>query len=277
MAPHRNQGFWETRVPNTSKLIRQGFQARHPWLWNVARALAGSAQELLGLAVPLHCAGCGAPDVVLCTRCQAALYPQLRKVPDLDFSVLACGAYEGTLRSLLVEWKDHGRGDLSVWIQAASRIAGAQCARGSDWSESCSQSVLVVLVPMPSSRAATVRRQFVPAKLVAQGLAQGLRDCLPHIHSDCPHRVEVSVVDALRMARERKDQVGLGRVDRRRNALGSLRVSEKHASQVGRASLIVIVDDIVTTGSSMNEAKRNMSEVTGTNVRGFALVHTPRS
>ncbi|HMO11058.1 MAG TPA: ComF family protein [Actinotalea sp.] len=91
--------------------------------------------QLLGLVLPLSCAGCGAPDERWCPRCAPALdraarresgCPRLHRLdggPPLP--VWTAGWYAGPVRSAVLSWKDGGRGELTAVMTAAARTAAA--------------------------------------------------------------------------------------------------------------------------------------------------------
>jgi predicted amidophosphoribosyltransferase len=100
----------------------------------------------------------------------------------------------------------------------------------------------VVLVPVPSSPAAVRARGLDATWAMARGAA---RRCRPS-----------GVVGAerlLTLARRIQDQAGLGAAERRENLRESLRAAGRG---LGPGCVALIVDDVVTTGSSLTEARR---------------------
>lgn len=106
----------------------------------------------------------------------------------------------------------------------------------------------VVVVPMPSSRAAFRRRGYAVAELLAR--RGGLRPEPLLIRRGAPG-----------------DQRTLGREDRARNVAGTFR------ARGGQGLRVVLVDDVVTTGASLVEAARVL-ETAGAIVVGAATVAT---
>jgi predicted amidophosphoribosyltransferase len=106
----------------------------------------------------------------------------------------------------------------------------------------------VVLVSVPSRASSFVKRGFVPAQVLAKQLAKqsGLRS-----------------VAALKFFRPVDDQAGLGVSERRTNLVESM-----HAKFSLRGYRVLIIDDIVTTGSTILEARRAL-EKAGAQVIGF--------
>ena len=112
-----------------------------------------------------------------------------------------------------------------------------------------------MLVPVPST-AATVRERGYDATLaMARRAARILRPALA-----------VRTQRLLRQARPVRDQVGLGAEERAANLRGAFR-----AVGASAGTAVILVDDVVTTGSSLTEAARAL-RYGGYRVLGAATV-----
>ena len=112
----------------------------------------------------------------------------------------------------------------------------------------------VYLVSAPSRRTAVRGRGHDHARRLARAAA----DSCPGSVSDGP---------VLRWQRSVADQGGLGAEGRAANMVGAMR-----AGRVRRAGAsVVVVDDIVTTGATLDEARRAL-EAAGCHVVGAAVV-----
>jgi predicted amidophosphoribosyltransferase len=88
----------------------------------------------------------------------------------------------------------------------------------------------------------------------------------------------VLVARLLRPARRVEDQAGLGAEQRASNLAGSMRCPAGGAAGVRRrrpAASLVVVDDVLTTGSTAREAQRAL-EAAGLPVAGIAAIAATR-
>jgi predicted amidophosphoribosyltransferase len=159
--------------------------------------------------------------------------------------------YDAILRQLVSAHKE--RGALSLTTFLASRLAAAiEVVLES----TASRANGVVLVPVPSARAVVRDRGFDATWSLARRAARILRR----------RQTPVGTARLLRQARPVRDQAGLNADQRAANLQGAFRVATAVPAQ-----LVVVVDDVVTTGSSLTEAARALREG-GHRVVGAATV-----
>lgn len=222
---------------------------------------ASSLAALADLALERSCAGCGVPATRWCTRCALGLTgPLLRRdlgSPGGGLRVWSAAAYDGTVRTAVVAWKDHDRPDLSAALAAAVQRA-ARTAVG----ELPYASALVV-VPAPSSAAARRARGRSPVRDLAYRVARGLR------RRGTPARM----LPLLRQRPGVHDQATLDADARAANLAGALWVPDPWLPHL-RGSACLIVDDVVTTGATLSEAVRALRAAGAGPVAGVTVAAT---
>ncbi|WP_142152324.1 ComF family protein [Streptomyces sp. SLBN-31] len=210
--------------------------------------MRGWWQDLTDLVLPAECGGCGRSRTVLCPECRAALSgpgpSRVRPVPEPDGMpvVHAAARYADEVRAVLLAHKE--RGALALAAPLGAALAEAVRA-GLRQVGDADAGTAVLLVPVPSARAAVRARGHDPARRIALAAAGELRrDGLP-----------ARVVAVLRQRRAVADQAGLNSRQRLRNLAGALAVAPGGARLL-REGRVVLVDDLMTTGASLAEAAR---------------------
>ncbi|MGW1317741.1 ComF family protein [Streptomyces sp. NPDC002426] len=211
--------------------------------------MRGWWQEIVGLVLPVACAGCGRPRTGLCEECAAGVAAGPRRVRPAPEPaglpvVHAAAPYENAVRAMLLAHKERGAlglaGVLGGALAAAVRAgAGYPGERGP-----------LLLVPVPSTRRATAGRGHDPVRRIAAAAAAELRR----------GGTSARVLAVLRQRRAVADQAGLGARERQANLAGALVVADGGRRLLG-GGRVVLVDDLLTTGASLAEAARAVREV----------------
>ena len=180
----------------------------------------GQIGELL---LPRRCAGCRAPGTLLCPSCRKGLAtPPQRVFPNTTphAPVFALGPYADPHRGVILAMKE--RNHLAV-----RRHVGAVLAAALDYLEARGEIPTgAVLVPAPTRTRSARARGGDPVEQVCRATG-------------------TQVAPALRLDPRTADQSGLDEAGRRANLAGRVQISGVPAGQV------VLVDDVVTTGATL--------------------------
>ena len=214
----------------------------HSWKETLSHTLA--------LFLPVSCAGCGAPDIQLCQQCRnrVEVDVQYRElfIPESATRIplyFSCDFVE-PLTNVMHQFKETGHTTLahplSEWMRFAVQRIQNQVTTDVLW------------VAPPSPRKNYVQRGYHPLKILSRQLGIPLSPLL------CSKR-------------HRADQTGLSRHLRYTNMDGAF-VATRNLAGVD----IVLLDDVITTGATLQEAARAL-HVAGANVVGAAvLAATPQ-
>lgn len=214
------------------------------------------------------CVGCGTAGRVLCVRCAASL-PRHGRVawptptpPGLAVPY-AAGAYDGLLKALVNEHKEHAVFALAtplgrVLSDVVHDLLLDQRHRP--------RAGPVLLVPVPSRRSVVRGRGHDPLLRVTREATSRLRR----------HGVDAGVRQLLVPRGRVRDQSLLGAVERAANLAGSMRCRHPVTlSPTVAAALVLVVDDVLTTGATVREAQRAL-EAGGIPVAAVATIAATR-
>lgn len=210
---------------------------------------------LLELLAPTRCAGCEFPGAVLCPTCRLALpvVDPSKACPacGAPFGALVCtecwetvfsfeqvvafGQLEGALARAVVLHKDAGERRLGAVL--GGLLGEAVCDAWGEWAQAVSW--------IPPSSAALRRRGFDHGESIAAAVAQ---------------RLGVAHIDALHRPRA-LDQRLLGRAERLAQSQVGFGVVRDVAAQV------LLVDDVMTTGATLDAASLALLGAGATEVR----------
>ena len=207
-------------------------------MW-VERWVSATGDLLLGAS----CHGCGTPGWGTCPSCRREL-AQLQPYATMPDpcppgfpTTVASAPYDRLLRRLIIAHKERQALGLSRLL--ADRLAISVHVLLRLVNHRATDPV-IVLVPVPSAARAVRQRGFDATLTLARLAGRRLRTRYP-----------VRVLAALAQLRSVRDQAGLDARQRQRNLSGGIRVR-----RAVDGALVVLVDDLVTSGSSLTEAAR---------------------
>ena len=202
---------------------------------------------LQDLIFPPACGNCGRVDFRFCAGCRHELdllpfEDHSDELEELD-AVFATGKHRHILRNAVRAFKYDDVTELAEPL--AARLVKA--LRGLQWN-------VDVIVPVPLFADREAERGYNQAALLGQHLSTvtGL------IYS----------ADSLKRVRETSQQALLTQKERRSNVRGAF-----EASEAAKGLAVLLVDDVVTTGSTLSECAIALKEKEAGAVYGIAVSH----
>ena len=209
---------------------------------------------------PARCAGCGVPGDALCPACLSAAHliqpgtgcqrcgapltsASCRECEGRVFafsSAVCAGLLEPPLSRVVTLYKDAAERRYAALL---GKLLCAACEPWRGWPD--------VVCAVPPSARSLARRGFDHTAALAVHLARGL---------DVPH-------ESLLVAARRADQRGLGRDERRENMADAFAVR----ATVLLSSRVLLIDDVFTTGATLDGATRALLAAGAMEVRVAAV------
>ncbi len=187
--------------------------------------------ELSQLVFPTRCYGCNALGIEICTQCRREWIPHYYKTHITSLNVHSALAYTPMASKIILASKENGlQGADDLLVEAVIHVLNkARLDQG-----------YFTLIPVPSSKQSQRRRgrSFIVdlTKTISQNTGIRLNDCL-------------------QVSRRVSDQSGLTRVQRITNMRGAFSLK---SGAILRGDAILI-DDVVTTGATLEEAARALN------------------
>jgi predicted amidophosphoribosyltransferase len=221
--------------------------------------------------LPQECVGCHRAGAQLCAACATPLLaPPRLSWPSPPPSGLpppyATADYDGPTRSAIIAYKERRqRGLLPVLGRALAKAARFAWSAHTEYVP-MKPAAQLLLVPVPSARAAVRTRGHDPTAALAWAAVRELR------------RVGIPVLrlSVLHHARVVRDQAALSAVARSQNLAGAFAVSQRLVPLVN-SQQVLLVDDIVTTGATLAEAARALRAAGAEPVAAAVIGATRRS
>ena len=187
------------------------------------------------LLFPIHCFGCNALGLEICSKCRKYWNPHfyLRNIEGL--TIYSSIRYSPIARSILLNAKESSLkiADeliIEALLNCLKRLP-SQVIRSA------------VLIPIPASKRAIRKRG---------------RDFLFETTKELSLRSGIPFASGMFIERRLLDQSGLSAADRKRNISGAF-AFKGSISEIPKGE-ILLVDDLVTTGSTLLEAKRALNK-----------------
>jgi competence protein ComFC len=202
----------------------------------------------LDLLFPPRCAGCGKVDTIWCAVCQQAVegiaFPPLRSLAsDSPLTAVAATApHEGRVQQAL--WSLKYENGYQLALPLGERLAARLRALG--WT-------IDIIVPVPLHIHRLKTRGYNQAELLANSMATRLESPLES--------------GAVERQIETRSQVGLNAEERKANMQQAFRAEPQLVS----GKTVLLVDDVYTTGATLEACARAVLEAGATAVFGLTV------
>lgn len=224
---------------------------------------------LLDILFPKRCVGCRKSGEYVCSDCFANIsfdvesictvcnkasidgktHPVCMGRYTLD-GAFAAVAYKGIVRKFIYQLKY--RPFLTDLIPELTDLCFESLIQNENFANVLSQKSVFVPIPLSSKR--LKKRGYNQAELLAKALGK---------------KFGLEVFSFLKRVKETKPQYGLKREERIENIKGAFEINAKFKIQ--NAKVAILVDDVLTTGSTMNEAAKVLKKNGFDKVWGMAL------
>ncbi len=230
-------------------------------MWKTIKQWLGAAADV---ALPRVCPVCGksldGDEQWLCRKCLASL-PRTR-YEDVEFNTMeqhfagkvpieratAYFFYEkgSPYASILHDIKYRSTPRMGYWLtsRAVNDMAGSHFFEGID-----------VVTAVPLHRSKLAHRGYNQSEYLARGIADAL---------------DIDYIEALKAIRPHSTQTHKGAMERWQNIQGNYALNKKAASQLA-GKHILLVDDVITTGSTLTVCATLLKSIPGATVSLFTL------
>lgn len=211
---------------------------------------------ILDILLPKFCVGCGREGLYICKDCEVFL-SEMPPSPD----VISVWEYEGLMEKLIYKIKFDG------CYHIIDELAGKAFQK---IDLKLPEDTIITFVPMWKKK--EQQRGFNQSELIARALGKFVQ-----------HRV----LHMLEKVKDNRSQVGLGPKEREENVKNvfqvrpDIRMSDipQQVSDVGHPKIpsnVLLVDDVYTTGATVNECRKVLRKSGVKNVWGFTLARKLR-
>lgn len=219
--------------------------------------IRSAVERALDLALPPSCAGCGLEGELFCASCRPALEDRLSRPGGVAIGLVAeipmpllqlewCSPFGGPVRAALHALKYAGERRLAEPLGRALATRWRHAGAGGD-----------LIVPVPIHAARARERGYDQAALLAEVAAREL---------------EFPIAQILERHRPTQRQFDLDRGARAGNVSGAFRlVAGARADRPLEGRWVVLVDDVVTTGSTLIACAATLLEAGAVGISGLTV------
>ena len=197
--------------------------------------------ELSSLLFPTRCFGCRDLGFAICSDCRKLWNPHIYRNRFDELTVFSSIIYSPIAKNIILAAKEGSVKSADLLVRDALKYSLKYLFESHP---------VGAIVPIPSQHTAIRRRG---------------RDFLSEIANDLGKFYGVAVLNLLEHNRRVRDQSRLGISDRHKNLNRALSINQRFSGNYP-AQEVVILDDLLTTGATLSEARRCLQQA-GFNVQ----------
>lgn len=195
---------------------------------------------LATLTFPRVCIGCSKIGELACSECNASLRPNPRQIYGENFKLFSALTYDVVTSKYILAAKEEGNRFAQDLVSQSITSAVAALL------EVTKLEGPIAIVTIPSSKESIRRRGMDFLRPISQAVCDQLNQ----------DRKIFQTNSVLRITKRVSDQTGLSEIQRSSNLAGAFRVTARDH----QALPIILIDDVITTGSTLREAVRALQE-----------------
>lgn len=241
--------------------------------------------SILDLIYPKRCVGCGAYGAYLCSACFSYItfaeqgfcavcqrgaiggftHPACKTPLEID-GVFASVAYKGIVKRLVYQFK------YDPYLLDIRHLLVDFFYEGIIQKEPFIRLLTgrSVFVPIPLHKNRMQQRGYNQSQVLTEELVKKLQKERPILEGGGN---SIAVIDSLERMKQTRPQFGLSQQARLTNMAGAFVLKSDLTEELKNASVVFLVDDIVTTGSTFREAARVLKKTGVGKVYGLAFAH----
>jgi len=211
------------------------------------KGLIKTKEWIIDVLMPKKCLGCGREGSYICKDCETFL-SEVEPSKVEPCSIMSVWEYEGLMEKLILKIKYEGCYDIiDELVDMAFKKIDLKLPKDT----------IITFVPMYKKK--EKYRGFNQAELIARKVGEKT-SCL--------------AVKLLEKAKDNRSQVGLNPQERLENVKGVFGVLKPsfNSEKLGFVKSVLLVDDVYTTGATMNECMKVLKKAGVKNIYGFTLV-----
>lgn len=201
-------------------------------------------KDLVKLVYPPKCLLCDKKigNEPLCQDCEKLWKPFPHKLKDFIFPAYASIKYNRVAMKMVLLAKEEGNISAQKLLATAIKTSITRLISDSDKE--------ISLVPIPTSSKPYRRRGINPILELASRTSEIMQS----------NNQEIKIAQLLEVRKSLQDQTGLTNLERLRNLAGAFQVKSQIDSDYYESRRLIVIDDVVASGSTLREAVRALKE-----------------